>query len=60
MDGCSIGANATILPNLTIGRNAMVGAGCVVTKDVPDNSCVVGNPAKTISSNIGSNWEISE
>ena len=60
MEGCSIGANATILPNLTIGRNAMVGAGCVVTKDVPDNCCVVGNPAKIIKSNIGPHWEISE
>lgn len=43
--GASIGANATILPNIRIGRNAMVGAGAVVTKDVPDNAIVVGNPA---------------
>ncbi len=43
--GVSIGANATILPNITIGRNAMVGAGAVVTKNVPDNAIVVGNPA---------------
>lgn len=47
--GCSIGANATILPGLSIGRNAMVGAGAVVTKSVPDNAIVVGNPAKIIS-----------
>lgn len=46
--GASIGANATILPGVTIGHNAMVGAGAVVTKDVADNSVVVGNPAKNI------------
>lgn len=44
-EGASIGANATILPNITIGKNAMVGAGAVVTKDVPDNAIVIGNPA---------------
>jgi acetyltransferase-like isoleucine patch superfamily enzyme len=43
-DGASIGANATILPGVTIGRAAMVGAGAVVTKDVPPNAIVVGNP----------------
>jgi len=41
----SIGANATILPGVTIGRNAMVGAGAVVTHSVPSNAIVVGNPA---------------
>ena len=44
--GASIGSGATILPNITIGENALVGAGSVVTKDVPDNSIVAGNPAK--------------
>lgn len=44
--GASIGANATILPGLTIGRKAMVGAGAVVTHDVPPNSIVTGNPAR--------------
>jgi len=44
--GASIGANATIICGVTIGRNAMVGAGAVVTKDVPDNGVVVGCPAK--------------
>jgi len=44
----SIGANATILPGITIGENSMVGAGAVVTKDVPDNVVVVGNPARII------------
>ena len=46
-NGCSIGANATILPGITIGENAIVGAGSVVTKDVPDKAVVVGNPAVT-------------
>ena len=42
----SIGANATILPGLTIGKDAMVGAGAVVTRNVPANAIVVGNPAR--------------
>lgn len=45
-DGASIGANATILPGIKIGKNAMIGAGAVVTKDVPDNTTVIGNPAR--------------
>lgn len=49
--GASIGANATILPGITIGYKAMVGAGAVVTKDVPDYAVVVGNPA-TIARHI--------
>jgi UDP-2-acetamido-3-amino-2,3-dideoxy-glucuronate N-acetyltransferase len=44
--GASIGANATILPGLTIGRNAMVGAGAVVTRSVPPDAIVFGNPAR--------------
>ncbi len=43
-----IGANATIMAGVTIGEHAIVGAGSVVTKDVPDNKIVVGNPAKVI------------
>ena len=46
--GASIGANATILPGLTIGEGAMVGAGSVVTKDVPPGVTVVGNPARLV------------
>jgi UDP-2-acetamido-3-amino-2,3-dideoxy-glucuronate N-acetyltransferase len=44
-NGASIGANATILPGLTIGQHAMVGAGAVVMHDVPPNAIVIGNPA---------------
>ena len=47
--GASIGANATILPGVTIGQNAMVGAGSVVTKDIPPNAIVVGNPARIVN-----------
>ena len=43
-----IGSNATILPNLTIGCNVTIGAGAVVTKNIPDNSLVVGVPGKII------------
>lgn len=46
--GASIGANATILPGLTIGEGAMIGAGAVVTKDVPLRTLVVGNPARVV------------
>ncbi|WOD12598.1 acyltransferase [Pseudomonas sp. NyZ704] len=46
--GASIGANVTVLPGITIGEFAMVGAGAVVTKDVVAYSVVVGNPARTI------------
>lgn len=44
-----IGANATLLPGITIGENALVGAGAVVTKDVPPNKVVAGNPARIIN-----------
>lgn len=46
--GASLGGGSVILPGLTVGRNAMVGAGAVVTKDVPANAVVVGNPARII------------
>lgn len=46
--GASVGSNATILCGVTIGENALVGAGSVVTKNVPANTIVAGVPAKTI------------
>ncbi len=45
-EGCSIGANSTVLPGLTVGRWAMIGAAAVVTHDVPDFALVFGNPAR--------------
>ena len=48
--GASIGSGSTILSNLVIGENAIVGAGSVVTHDVPSNTIVAGNPAKVLRS----------
>ena len=45
-NGASIGANSVILPGVTIGEEALVGAGSVVTKDVPSRAIVAGNPAR--------------
>ncbi len=47
-NGASIGSNATILCGITIGENALIGAGSVVTKDVAANTVVAGNPAKVM------------
>ena len=60
--GASIGSSATILCGITIGENAMVGAGSVVTKDVPANTIVAGNPARIlqkINKRKGQNYESS-
>ncbi len=46
--GASIGSGATLLCNLSVGENAIVGAGSVVTKDVPPNAVVAGNPARVL------------
>ena len=46
--GASIGSGATILANVVIGENALVGAGCVVTRDVPANAIMIGNPGKVV------------
>jgi UDP-2-acetamido-3-amino-2,3-dideoxy-glucuronate N-acetyltransferase len=46
--GASIGSNATLLCGITVGENAMIGAGSVVTEDVPENTIVAGNPARIL------------
>ena len=51
-DNCFIGNGAILLPGITIGNEVIVGAGSVVTKDVPSNSIVAGNPAKVIREGI--------
>jgi acetyltransferase-like isoleucine patch superfamily enzyme len=50
--GASIGTSATILCGVTIGENAIVGAGSVVTHDVPDNAVVAGNPARILRKKV--------
>jgi acetyltransferase-like isoleucine patch superfamily enzyme len=57
--GASIGANATLLPGLTIGRLAVIGAGAVVTNNVPPYAIVVGNPAR-ICGYVGTNDKIEQ
>jgi len=52
--GASIGSGATILANITIGENALIGAGSVVTRDVPSNTVIAGYPARTLRSLDGS------
>ena len=48
LTGAKVGANATLLPGVVIGHNALVGAGSVVVRDVPDSKVVVGNPARVV------------
>ena len=48
--GASIGSGSTLLGGITIGANALIGAGSVVTKDVPENAVVAGNPARVLKS----------
>jgi maltose O-acetyltransferase len=54
-DDCWIGGQAIIFPGVTIGHRCIIGAGSVVTKDVPDDSTVAGNPARVVvqSANFG-------
>lgn len=49
---CFIGANSIILPGIRVGNNSIVAAGSLVTKDVPNNCIVAGNPAKVIKQHI--------
>ncbi len=49
--GASIGAGCVVLPGLTIGRRALIGAGTLITKDVPDSVTVYGNPARIFAAN---------
>lgn len=49
-DNVFVGAGVIILPGVTIGKNSIIGAGAVVAKDIPEDSVVVGNPAKVIGS----------
>jgi acetyltransferase-like isoleucine patch superfamily enzyme len=48
--GASIGSSATLLCGITVGENALIGAGSVVTKDVPPGAVVAGNPARLVKS----------
>jgi acetyltransferase-like isoleucine patch superfamily enzyme len=57
--GASIGSGATLLGGITVGENAIVGAGSVVTKDVPSNTIVAGNPARILKSSARSNFNAS-
>jgi len=50
LENCFIGDSVVVLPNVTIGPNAIVGAGSIVTRDIPSNSVAAGNPARVISS----------
>lgn len=50
--GAKIGANATLLPGVVVGRNSLVGAGSVVVNDIPDGKIVIGNPAKVLKNII--------
>lgn len=51
-DNCHIGMNALIMPSVTIGKDCIIGAGAVVTHDIPDNSVAVGVPARVIETII--------
>jgi acetyltransferase-like isoleucine patch superfamily enzyme len=50
--GASIGSGATVLGGIVVGENAIVGAGSVVTKDVPPNATVAGNPARLLKAKV--------
>ncbi len=54
--GASIGSGCSILGGIIVGKNAVIGAGSVVTRDVPDNATVVGNPAAVVLKSIPPRW----
>jgi acetyltransferase-like isoleucine patch superfamily enzyme len=54
--GASIGSGATLLCGITVGENAMIGAGSVVTKNVPAGAVVAGNPARIVKSSAPKKW----
>jgi acetyltransferase-like isoleucine patch superfamily enzyme len=51
-NNCFIGINSIIMPGVTIGNEVIIGAGSVVTKNIPDNCIAAGNPAKIIKTGI--------
>lgn len=55
-DGAAIGSNSTLLPNITIGLDSIIGAGSVVTQDIPDREVWVGNPARKIKDVSKEKW----
>jgi acetyltransferase-like isoleucine patch superfamily enzyme len=55
-DGATVGCNATLLPAITIGIDAVIGAGAVVTKDIPNRQVWVGNPAKYLKEVPKERW----
>jgi acetyltransferase-like isoleucine patch superfamily enzyme len=57
--GASIGSGVTILGGITIGENAVIGAGSVVTRDVPPNATVAGNPAKPLTRRVNNHADAS-
>ena len=56
-DDVAIGVGVVVLPGVRIGRGALVGAGAVVTKDVPPGAVVIGNPARAVSRSSGEAWD---
>lgn len=58
-EGCWFGFRSQVMSNVTIGRNCIIGAGCIVTKDIPDYSVVIGNPCRIVKqyNPVTQKWE---